>query len=72
MQIITVLKSGGVYVPEHVERLYGSVRRWGEGFFDFICLTDHPKEDFSANIRVIPLQENLPGWWSKLDRKSVV
>jgi hypothetical protein len=70
MQIVTVLKSGGDYTPDHVGRLYGACRRWVRGCFDFVCLTDESKEEIRAihpNIRPIPLNRYLPGWWSKME-----
>jgi len=65
-----VLKSGGEYKPEHVERLYRQVRdpgRWPPG--RFVCLTD-----FTSVVNPLvrasdqrPLTRNWPGWWSKLE-----
>ena len=70
MQIVTVLKSGGSYKPDHLARLYGGCLKWSRGVFDFICLTDFPEKEIREahiNIRPVPLKNNWPGWWSKLE-----
>lgn len=52
-----VLKRGGIYNAAHVERLRSMIPH------PVICLTDDP-----AVIQpTIPLTNNWPGWWSKLE-----
>ena len=54
---LCVLKTGGQYNASHVERL-----RWQVGQ-EVVCLTDDPEVQGAT----IPLTENWPGWWSKLE-----
>jgi hypothetical protein len=54
--ICTVLKSGGEYTPEHVQRLAKQVP-------NLVCLSDVDV----PGVKTIPLKEKLPGWWSKLE-----
>lgn len=67
MRIATVLRSGGEYKPEHVERLAAQVCKWAPEA-EFICLSDL---DVGGRI---PLKHGWPGWWSKLElmRSDVV
>jgi hypothetical protein len=53
---ICVLRSGGDYKPEHVQRLAAMVP-------DLVCLSDAPVD----GVPVIPLQYDWPGWWSKME-----
>lgn len=57
MIFLCVLKSGGAYTAAHVERL-----RWQVGK-PVLCLTD----DANVVFPTLPLELNLPGWWSKLE-----
>lgn len=57
MLVATVLKSGGDFTTEYVARLRDSLRG-----YDFVCLSD-----VDVPCERIPLTENLPGWWSKLE-----
>lgn len=57
--IITVLRSGGEYKPEHVQWLH---KQFPKGYKS-ACLTDL----VIHGITTIPLQYNWPGWWSKLE-----
>ena len=57
--ILTVLKSGGEYKPEHVVRLANQFREQG---FTITCLSD-----IDVPVKRIPLQHNWPGWWSKME-----
>jgi hypothetical protein len=65
--IICVLKSGGVYDVQYVERLYNSCNRNITIPYKFTCLSDISQDEFSNNINVIPLQNDLRGWWSKIE-----
>lgn len=55
--ILTVLRSGGEYKPEHVERLY----RQCAGH-DFLCLSD-----VDLHVPYCRLQHDWPTWWPKLE-----
>lgn len=57
---ICVLRTGGIYTPEHVHRLEEMVWRHYKPT-PFICLTDHPEQ------HGIRLRHGWPGWWSKLE-----
>jgi len=53
---LCVLRSGGDYKPEHVQRLAAMVP-------DLFCLSDVPVD----GVPCIPLLHDWPGWWSKLE-----
>jgi hypothetical protein len=53
---ICVLRSGGDFLPEHVQRLAGMVP-------DLVCLSDVLVD----GVPVIPLQYEWPGWWAKME-----
>lgn len=55
MKIVTVLRSGGDYRPEHVERLRKQCAKWASGV-EFQALTD-----IDGTLRY-----DWPGWWSKM------
>lgn len=65
--IVCVLKSGGDFRPEHVDRLYQQVRAHVRGDFEFWCMTDYPEFSFKCPVLVLPLARGWPGWWSKLE-----
>ena len=80
LNIACVLKSGGVYKPAHVEHLRLSVDLFAQKWkrtreFKFACLTDDaslldaiPRIEFDGRLLgAIPLLNNWPGWWSKLE-----
>lgn len=63
LNIVTVLRSGGIYVPEHVmtlSRLLNDVMRKP---YHFQCFTDVEIK----GIRTMPLREGWLGWWSKIE-----
>lgn len=61
LSIFTVLRSGGDFLPVHVERLQRQLRTFAPGC-DFYCLSDVPSvPGYSA------LRHDWPGWWSKLE-----
>lgn len=66
MIVACVLKSGGRYDPEWVDRLYRGVKsNWDMPYaLRFICLTDL---EWSAPYERHALQYDLPGWWSKIE-----
>lgn len=53
---LCVLRSGGDFKPEHVQRLAKQVP-------ELVCLSDVPVE----GVKTIPLLYGWPGWWSKLE-----
>lgn len=53
---ICVLRSGGDFLPEHVQRLAKMIP-------DLVCLSDVPVD----GVPVIPLRYDWPGWWSKME-----
>jgi alpha-N-acetylglucosamine transferase len=63
--IVTVLKSGGIYSPKHVEELARQI----------LCFTPSAKikvltdidHDWPLGIQPILLTRNWPGWWSKIE-----
>lgn len=57
--IATVLRSGGAYTPSHVKWL----KRQLPDNYEFVCFSDKKIK----GINVIPLTENWPGWWSKIE-----
>ncbi len=63
MNLYTVLKSGGPYTVEYVERIHAAIQ--GQGL-DLICLSDLPQSAMPF-CKAIPLKHNWPGWWSKIE-----
>lgn len=69
--IACVMKSGGwknrnhrvEYGPSHVRWLRDQFTRQVTLPFRFVCLSDVQ----IAGVDVIPLQDDLPGWWSKME-----
>ncbi len=57
---------GRNFTMNDVECLYDNVRTYIKGSFYFYCLTNS-KETFPAWIKPIPLKNNWPGWWSKVE-----
>lgn len=65
VNIVCVLRSGGDYDTEDVERLHDSVRRHCGDFPRFWCLGDvNPNV---PGIDFVPLVMPWPGWWAKLE-----
>lgn len=59
----TVLKSGGVYKPEHVIRIRDMLDKYVDCPAQFVCYSDIN----IPGVTVRKLQDNLPGWWSKIE-----
>ena len=59
-RILTVLRSGGEYTAEHVERLRAQCAEHAPGV-EFCCLSDVPVPGRIA------LGHDWPGWWSKIE-----
>lgn len=66
MKIACVYKSGGDFDARYVQALGACLHRHVDEEFEFICLTDRPKE-VERFVHVIELQHDLPGWWSKIE-----
>lgn len=59
-KVVTVLKSGGIYTPEHVYKLRDGVAKhlgW-----DFVCLSD-----LELDCETLPLFHGWRGWYSKFE-----
>lgn len=63
--VVCVLRSGGPFTPEYVSCLYNMVGRNVTMGYDFVCLTDLPVD--IDGCTAIPLADDLPGWWSKME-----
>lgn len=61
LTVACVLRSGGVYRPEHVEGLRAQVSHWLPGV-RFVCLSD-----MEVDCERVPLEAGWPGWWSKVE-----
>lgn len=59
----TVLKSGGEYKPEHVQRMLQMLDRYVDCPAKFVCYSDVE----IPGITTRPLLHDWPGWWSKLE-----
>jgi hypothetical protein len=53
---LCVLRSGGDFLPEHVQRLAKQVP-------ELVCLSDVPVD----GVETMPLQFEWPGWWAKME-----
>lgn len=67
MVIICVYKSGGDFSAEHVEALKTQLQNQITTPFKFWCLTDRVAEVISIADKVIELNNELAGWWSKIE-----
>lgn len=64
--VVCVLKSGGDYTGEYVINLRKNVFNNLKYSVEFRCLTDVENLNIPKN-EIIQLQDDLPGWWSKLE-----
>jgi hypothetical protein len=64
LKVVTVLRSGGDFRPGHVARLHEQWQTWSPIESAFYCLTDM---ELPGYIRTLPLLNNWPGWWSKIE-----
>lgn len=62
-KVVCVLKSGGDFGWEYVERLRRCVLANAKRFVEFHCYTDLPLKTFGVH----PLIHDLPGWWSQME-----
>lgn len=67
IQIACVLKSGGDYTIEYVEKFVGMVNRHFEHPYKILCYTDLSYDVGDLPCDFIRLVRDLPGWWSKLE-----
>ncbi len=67
MIFATVLKSGGDFSPEHVQKIAGGLRRAQGQNIEIVCLTDTPRAVREAGATPVRLLHDWPGWWSKLE-----
>ena len=67
--VVCVLRSGGPYGPEYVDKLHAGFRRHLPGDWTFFCLCDlqNMPRDWPTDprITVIGLKYAFKGWWSK-------
>lgn len=64
-RILTVLRSGGEYGPEHVRRLRDQVNLYAGPEHEFVCLTDVPEH--MPDVQTQVLLHGWPGWWAKME-----
>lgn len=64
MNIVCVLKAGGVYDKEWVRKLKDAVSRHYTKNYRFCCLTDLGDIE---GVETIPLQHNWEGYWAKVE-----
>ncbi len=63
--LVTVLRGGGRYTPFWVERLWQGARRHAPAFSRCLCLSD--MEFAIPGVERVPLREDWPVWWSKME-----
>lgn len=63
-RVLTVLRSGGEYGPQHVQAIQRQVKKWASADTEFFCLSDVPVPGVRNRI---PLKHKWPGWWAKLE-----
>jgi len=63
--VVCVLKKGGTYTPEYVQRLKKGVENNTTIGYNFVCLTDD--ESVSGICEVKLLKHRWDGWWSKIE-----
>lgn len=68
LTVACVLVRGHVaFTPEYVWRLHSMARRRIEREFEFVCLTDQPKQ-MPKGVRPIEIKppDGMKGWWAKI------
>jgi hypothetical protein len=63
---VCVLKTGGSYGLQDARALRDSIRRFNPDA-RLCCLTDASDAGRAEDIEVLPLEQDLPGWFSKLE-----
>jgi len=61
MIVVTLLKTGGEYTPEHVYKLRDQVKKFLPEF-NFVCISDVP-----LDCETLKIKNNWPAWWSKME-----
>lgn len=61
-RVLTVLRSGGEYGPEHVQAIQRQLAKWAPSAV-LTCLSDVD----IPGVERIPLKHDWPGWWAKLE-----
>lgn len=65
---VCVLRSGGIYTPDHVHRLARQLRGNMPSRDGLWCATDFDPGLFDPElVTTIPLLARWPGWWSKVE-----
>jgi alpha-N-acetylglucosamine transferase len=68
VNVFSVLKTGGLYNAEYVNKLASGIKSNTSYKVCFSCLTDNPNGlDTSLVDKIIPLKHNFPKWWSKIE-----
>jgi hypothetical protein len=62
--VCTVYKTGGDYTAEYVHKIYEGVKQNTTLPFEFYCFTNSDEELPGTKIA---LNDDLPGWWSKME-----
>jgi hypothetical protein len=65
MRITCVLRSGGLYEPRHVLRLYEQAQQFAPQA-SFLCLTDLGRQVAALGVPALPLKHDWPIWWAKM------
>ncbi|UCE65937.1 MAG: hypothetical protein JSU85_13950 [Candidatus Zixiibacteriota bacterium] len=71
IRVACVLKYGGDYDCEYVKSLYVVLNRYSHLPLELICLTDIASEVGKLGIQTQILEEDWPGWWSKMELFSL-
>lgn len=61
-RVLTVLRSGGEYGPEHVQAIQRQLAKWAPGA-SLLCLSDVEV----PGVETMPLLRKWPGWWAKIE-----
>lgn len=61
-RVLTVLRSGGEYGPEHVQAIQRQLWKWAPDA-TLTCLSDVPVN----GVETVPLVQKWPGWWTKIE-----
>lgn len=67
--VLTVLKSGGEFTPDHVQKIKEMVFKHNN--IKLYCLTDYEYWQLPSNVNHIPLRYNWQGWWSKIEMFNI-
>jgi len=63
MQVFTTLRSGGDFLPKHVQALSRQVLKWSPIGTTFTCLSDVE----IPGVTTIPFKTDWPTWWGKFE-----